>query len=241
MAKAPCRWNDPLRLDAQLGEDERMIRDATRDYCQGRRMPHVTEAFLQRAQRPRRVPRNGRTRPAWPDHPGQVWRRRAQPVSYGLIAREIERVDSGCRSMMSVQSSLVMLPIFRFASEALKRRDLPQLATGEWIGCVGLTEPHHGSNPGSMETRPRAVDGGYRPHRGARPAEQPGGETNVCGSAPGRRPWRLPPGHAAGNTCHRPDGARYGAWTIAGGLQLPWPAGRIDGGSALGQYSRMTR
>ncbi|EXI67488.1 MAG: Acyl-CoA dehydrogenase [Candidatus Accumulibacter adjunctus] len=162
MARERFRWDDPLLLDAQLGEDERMIRDATRNYCQGRLMPRVTEAFRHERSDPAVFREMGALGLLGPTIPAEYGGAGLNHVSYGLIAREVERVDSGYRSMMSVQSSLVMLPIFRFASEALKRRYLPQLATGERIGCFGLTEPNHGSDPGSMETRARAVDGGYR-------------------------------------------------------------------------------
>ncbi|MEF8755384.1 MAG: acyl-CoA dehydrogenase [Accumulibacter sp.] len=162
MARERFRWDDPLLLDAQLGEDERMIRDAARDYCQGRLMPRVTEAFRHERSDPAVFREMGALGLLGPTIPPEYGGAGLNHVAYGLIAREVERVDSGYRSMMSVQSSLVMLPIFRFASEALKRRYLPQLATGEWIGCFGLTEPNHGSDPGSMETRARAVEGGYR-------------------------------------------------------------------------------
>ncbi|MEF8728719.1 MAG: acyl-CoA dehydrogenase [Accumulibacter sp.] len=162
MARERFRWDDPLLLDAQLDEDERMIRDAARDYCQGRLMPRVTEAFRHERSDPAVFREMGALGLLGPTIPPEYGGAGLNHVAYGLIAREVERVDSGYRSMMSVQSSLVMLPIFRFASEALKRRYLPQLATGEWIGCFGLTEPNHGSDPGSMETRARAVEGGYR-------------------------------------------------------------------------------
>jgi len=162
MARERFRWDDPLLLDAQLGEDERMIRDATRNYCQGRLMPRVTEAFRHERSDPAVFREMGALGLLGPTIPAEYGGAGLNHVSYGLIAREVERVDSGYRSMMSVQSSLVMLPIFRFASEALKRRYLPQLAPGERIVCFGLTEPNHGSDPGSMETRARAVDGGYR-------------------------------------------------------------------------------
>ncbi len=158
---ARFQWDDPLLLDRQLTEDERMVRDAAHAYAQGKLLPRVTEAF--RHERTdvgifREMGELGLLGPTIPDTyggPGLNY------VSYGLIAREVERVDSGYRSMMSVQSSLVMVPIFEFGSDAQKAKYLPKLATGEWIGCFGLTEPNHGSDPGSMVTRARPVDGGF--------------------------------------------------------------------------------
>jgi glutaryl-CoA dehydrogenase len=158
---ARFQWDDPLLLDQQLTEDERMVRDAAHAYAQDKLLPRVTEAF--RHERTdieifREMGELGLLGPTIPDTyggPGLNY------VSYGLIAREVERVDSGYRSMMSVQSSLVMVPIFEFGSDAQKAKYLPKLATGEWIGCFGLTEPNHGSDPGSMATRARKVDGGY--------------------------------------------------------------------------------
>jgi glutaryl-CoA dehydrogenase len=158
---ARFQWDDPLLLDQQLTEDERMVRDAAHAYAQDKLLPRVTEAF--RHERTdveifREMGELGLLGPTIPEAyggPGLNY------VSYGLIAREVERVDSGYRSMMSVQSSLVMVPIFEFGSDAQKAKYLPKLATGEWIGCFGLTEPNHGSDPGSMVTRARKVDGGY--------------------------------------------------------------------------------
>ncbi|CAB3639102.1 acyl-CoA dehydrogenase [Trinickia soli] len=158
---ARFHWDDPLLLDQQLTEEERMVRDAAHAYAQDKLLPRVTEAF--RHERTdieifREMGELGLLGPTIPDTyggPGLNY------VSYGLIAREVERVDSGYRSMMSVQSSLVMVPIFEFGSDAQKAKYLPRLATGEWIGCFGLTEPNHGSDPGSMVTRARKVDGGY--------------------------------------------------------------------------------
>jgi glutaryl-CoA dehydrogenase len=158
---ARFQWDDPLLLDQQLTEDERMVRDAAHAYAQDKLLPRVTEAF--RHERTdieifREMGELGLLGPTIPDTyggPGLNY------VSYGLIAREVERVDSGYRSMMSVQSSLVMVPIFEFGSDAQKAKYLPKLATGEWIGCFGLTEPNHGSDPGSMVTRARQVEGGY--------------------------------------------------------------------------------
>jgi glutaryl-CoA dehydrogenase len=160
-AKAQFQWADPLLLDSQLTAEERMIRDAARDYCQDKLLPRASKAF-----------RNEHTDPAIFTEMGELGLLGAtipeayggaglSYVSYGLIAREVERVDSGYRSMMSVQSSLVMVPINAFGTEAQKQKYLPKLATGQWIGCFGLTEPDHGSDPASMATRAKAVDGGY--------------------------------------------------------------------------------
>ncbi|MGQ5525272.1 acyl-CoA dehydrogenase [Chitinimonas sp. PSY-7] len=161
MAKPHFQWDDALLLDEQLNDDERMIRDAARDYCQGRLMTRVLEA--NRHERFDREIMNelgelgllGSTIEGY----GCAG---ASYVSYGLVAREVERVDSGYRSAMSVQSSLVMYPIYAYGSEEQKQKYLPKLATGEWVGCFGLTEPNHGSDPGSMITRARSVEGGYR-------------------------------------------------------------------------------
>lgn len=160
-AKARFCWQDPLLLEAQLNEDERQLRDAARDYCQGRLLPRVQESFRHERSDPAIYPEMGDMGLLGPTIPAEYGGAGLNYVSYGLVAREVERVDSGYRSMMSVQSSLVMLPIFQFGSEVQRRRYLPKLATGEWIGCFGLTEPNHGSDPGSMESRARAVDGGY--------------------------------------------------------------------------------
>ena len=162
MAKAQFCWEDPLLLDAQLTSDERMIRDAARDYCQGRLLPRVQEAFRHERTDPAIFREMGAMGLLGATIPPEYGGAGLNYVSYGLIAREVERVDSGYRSMMSVQSSLVMVPIFVFGSEAQRRKYLPKLAAGEWIGCFGLTEPNHGSDPGSMETRARKADGGYR-------------------------------------------------------------------------------
>ena len=158
---AAFHWDDPLLLEQQLSDDERAVRDAAREYCQGQLAPRVLQAF-----------RNGST-------DLEIFREMGalgllgstiaeayggaglNYVCYGLVAREVERVDSGYRSMMSVQSSLVMLPIHDFGSEAQRQKYLPRLATGESIGCFGLTEPDHGSDPGSMITRAKSVPGGF--------------------------------------------------------------------------------
>ena len=155
-------WDDPLLLEEQLTQDERMIRDAVREYCQGSLMPRVLEAFRYERTDPAIFREMGALGMLGPTIPTEYGGAGLNYVSYGLIAREVERVDSGFRSMMSVQSSLVMLPIYEFGSEEQKRKYLPKLATGELIGCFGLTEPNHGSDPGSMETRAKKVPGGFK-------------------------------------------------------------------------------
>ena len=163
MAKkaAPFQWDDPLLLDQQLTSDERAVRDAARDYCQGRLAPRVLEAFRHETTDPAIFREMGELGLLGPTIPEAYGGAALNYVCYGLIAREVERVDSGYRSMMSVQSSLVMVPINEFGSEATKQKYLPKLATGQWIGCFGLTEPNHGSDPGSMITRAKKVAGGY--------------------------------------------------------------------------------
>ena len=160
--KAAFKWDDPLLLDAQLSEDERMVREAAMAYCQDKLAPRVLEAFRNEKTDPSIFREMGELGLLGPTIPAEYGGPGLNYVAYGLIAREVERVDSGYRSMMSVQSSLVMVPIYEFGSEAQKKKYLPKLATGEWIGCFGLTEPNHGSDPGSMETRAKRVDGGYQ-------------------------------------------------------------------------------
>ncbi|WKB54531.1 acyl-CoA dehydrogenase [Eleftheria terrae] len=162
MATASFQWDDPLLLDQQLSDDERMVRDAARAYCQDRLMPRVQDSFRHEKTDPAIFREMGELGLLGPTLPAEYGGAGLNYVSYGLIAREVERVDSGFRSMMSVQSSLVMVPIHAFGSEAQKRKYLPRLASGEWIGCFGLTEPNHGSDPGSMEARARSVPGGFR-------------------------------------------------------------------------------
>ena len=154
-------WQDPFLLEQQLTEQQRMVRDTARQYAQEKLLPRVREAF-RNEQTDLAIFREmgalgllGSTINGY-GCPGVDY------TSYGLIAREVERVDSGYRSMMSVQSSLVMYPIYAYGSEAQREKYLPKLATGEWIGCFGLTEPDHGSDPGGMETRARSVDNGFR-------------------------------------------------------------------------------
>jgi glutaryl-CoA dehydrogenase len=155
------QWNDPLRLDDQLTEEERMIKDAAHDYCQGQLLPRVTEAFRHEKTDIAIFKEMGDLGLLGVTIPEQYGGAGLNYVAYGLVAREVERVDSGYRSMLSVQSSLVMVPINEFGTEEQKKKYLPKLATGEWIGCFGLTEPDHGSDPASMVTRAKPVDGGY--------------------------------------------------------------------------------
>ena len=160
-SKASFNWSDPLLLDQQLTEDERMIRDASAQYAQDKLLPRVVEAFRNEHTDIEIFREMGALGLLGPTIPEQYGGAGLNYVAYGLIAREIERVDSGYRSMMSVQSSLVMVPIYEFGTEAQRQKYLPKLAMGEWIGCFGLTEPNHGSDPGSMITRARSVPGGF--------------------------------------------------------------------------------
>jgi glutaryl-CoA dehydrogenase len=159
--KAEFVWDDPLLLDQQLTQEERMVRDAAHAYAQGKLAPRVLQAFRAESTDPAIFREMGQLGMLGPTIPADYGGPGLNYVGYGLIAREIERVDSGYRSMMSVQSSLVMLPIYEFGTEAQRRKYLPKLAAGEWIGCFGLTEPNHGSDPGSMQTRAKKVTGGY--------------------------------------------------------------------------------
>ncbi|WP_042886819.1 acyl-CoA dehydrogenase [Cupriavidus necator] len=160
-ANAEFHWADPLLLDQQLTAEERMVRDAAAAYSQDKLMPRVLQSFRNEKTDIEIFREMGELGLLGPTIPEQYGGPGLNYVSYGLIAREVERVDSGYRSMMSVQSSLVMVPIYEFGTEAQKQKYLPKLATGEWIGCFGLTEPNHGSDPGSMVTRAKKVDGGY--------------------------------------------------------------------------------
>ena len=161
MAHAQFLWDDPLLLEQQLTADERMARDAAAAYAQQKLQPRVLEAFRNESFDTAIFREMGEVGLFGPTIPVEYGGAGMNYVSYGLIAREIERVDSGFRSVMSVQSSLVMVPIHEFGSEAQRRKYLPKLASGEWAGCFGLTEPNHGSDPGSMESRARKVDGGF--------------------------------------------------------------------------------
>ena len=159
--RAHFHWEDPLGLDAQLSEEERMIRDAAHDYCQERLMPRVLEANRHEIFHREIMSEMGELGLLGPTIPEEYGGPGVNHVAYGLVAREVERVDSGYRSAMSVQSSVLMHPIFAYGSEEQRKKYLPKLASGEWVGCFGLTEPDHGSDPGSMKTRARKVDGGF--------------------------------------------------------------------------------
>lgn len=161
MAKAVFHWDDPLLLSTQLSEDERMVQEAARAYCADKLAPRVLEAFRHEKTDPAIFREMGELGLLGATIPAEYGGAGLNYVCYGLIAREVERIDSGYRSMMSVQSSLVMVPINEFGSAAQKQKYLPKLATGESIGCFGLTEPDHGSDPGSMVTRAKKTDGGY--------------------------------------------------------------------------------
>ena len=160
-AKRSFLWDDPLLLDESLTEDERMVRDSARSYCQERLMPRILEANRHEVFHREVMTEMGELGFLGPTLPEEYGCAGVNYVSYGLIAREVERVDSGYRSAMSVQSSLVMYPIHAYGTEAQRKKYLPKLATGEWIGCFGLTEPDAGSDPAGMRSRARKVDGGW--------------------------------------------------------------------------------
>mgnify|MGYP001156665164 FL=1 len=163
MAKhAAFSWDDPFLLDDQLSEDERMIRDAARAFATDRLLPRVEKAYLEEKTDPAIFAEMGEAGLLGVTIPEEFGGAGAGYVSYGLVAREVERIDSGYRSMMSVQSSLVMFPIHEYGSDAQRRKYLPKLASGEWIGCFGLTEPDAGSDPGGMKTRAEKIDGGWQ-------------------------------------------------------------------------------
>ncbi len=155
-------WDDPFLLDDQLSEEERMIRDTARDYAQDRLMPRVLMANREESFDREIMNELGELGLLGSTLPAKYGCSEANYVSYGLVAREVERVDSGYRSAMSVQSSLVMHPIYAYGTEAQREKYLPKLATGEWVGCFGLTEPDFGSDPAGMVTRAERVDGGFR-------------------------------------------------------------------------------
>ena len=161
-AKPSFNWDDPFLFRDQLSEEERMIMDAARAYCDDRLMPRVLQANRDESFDIAIMQEMGELGFLGSTIPEEYGGAGVNHVAYGLIAREVERVDSGYRSAMSVQSSLVMHPIFAYGTEEQKKKYLPKLATGELIGCFGLTEPDHGSDPGSMVTRAKKVDGGYR-------------------------------------------------------------------------------
>src|SRR5687768_16385165 len=161
LTDAAFDWADPLDLEGELTEDERMVRDTARDYAQEKLFPRVLTAYREERFDREIMTEMGALGLLGSTIPEEYGGAGMGYVAYGLIAREVERVDSGYRSAMSVQSSLVMHPIHAYGSEAQKQKYLPKLATGEWVGCFGLTEPDAGSDPGSMRTRARKVDGGY--------------------------------------------------------------------------------
>ncbi|MCH8258321.1 MAG: acyl-CoA dehydrogenase [Proteobacteria bacterium] len=158
---AEFKWDDPFFLDAQLAEDERLIRDTAKDYAQEKLMPRVLQANRDEFFHREIMNEMGALGLLGATLPEKYGCSNINYVSYGLVAREIERVDSGYRSAMSVQSSLVMHPIYAYGSEEQRQKYLPKLATGEWVGCFGLTEPDHGSDPGSMITRAEKTPSGY--------------------------------------------------------------------------------
>jgi glutaryl-CoA dehydrogenase len=164
MAKQTFKWDDPLLFNDQLTDEERMIRDTARRYCQDKLMPRILEANRQEVFHREIMTEMGSMGFLGSTIPEEYGGAGLNHVAYGLIAREVERVDSGYRSAMSVQSSLVMYPIFTYGTEEQRKKYLPKLASGEWVGCFGLTEPNHGSDPASMETRAKKVDGGYILH-----------------------------------------------------------------------------
>lgn len=158
----PFQWDDPFDLESQLGEEEKRVRDSARAFCRETLMPGIVEANRFETFDPGLMRRFGELGLLGPTLPEQYGGAGLNHVGYGLLAREVERVDSAYRSCMSVQSSLVMHPIHAYGSDAQKEKYLPQLARGELIGCFGLTEPEHGSDPGGLRTRAEKVAGGYR-------------------------------------------------------------------------------
>jgi len=162
MSKPTFNWDDPFLLEDQLSEEERLVRDTARDFAQERLMTRVLEANRHETFDREIMNEFGEVSLLGSTLPEEYGCAGVNYVCYGLAAREVERVDSGYRSAMSVQSSLVMHPIHAYGSEEQRRKYLPKLATGEWVGCFGLTEPDHGSDPGSMKTRAEKIDGGYK-------------------------------------------------------------------------------
>jgi glutaryl-CoA dehydrogenase len=158
----PFDWADAFALDNQLTDEERLVRDTARGYAQERLQPRVTEAYLEEDFDREIMREMGELGLLGATIPIEYGGAGLNYVSYGLVAREVERVDSGYRSAMSVQSSLVMHPIFAYGTEEQRTKYLPKLASGEWVGCFGLTEPDAGSDPGGMRTRAQKIDGGYR-------------------------------------------------------------------------------
>ncbi len=161
-SKSAFQWEDPFLIEDQLNEDERMIRDTAREFAQDKLAPRVTKAYLEETTDREIFSEMGALGLLGVTVPTEYGGSGANYVSYGVVAREVERVDSGYRSMMSVQSSLVMYPILAYGSEAQRQKYLPKLCSGEWVGCFGLTEPNAGSDPGGMTTKAEKVQGGYR-------------------------------------------------------------------------------
>jgi glutaryl-CoA dehydrogenase len=153
-------WEDPIALDGLLTEEERMVQETARQYAQDKLMPRIVDAYNEEREDPDLIPEMGELGLLGPTINGYGCAG-VSYVSYGLIAREIEKVDSSYRSTLSVQSSLVMWPIYNYGTEAQREKYLPKLASGEWVGAFGLTEPDHGSDPGGMKTCAKKVDGGY--------------------------------------------------------------------------------
>ncbi|MET3661090.1 acyl-CoA dehydrogenase [Aquamicrobium ahrensii] len=162
MSKTSFIWNDPFLFDDQLSDEERMIRDTAKSFADEELRPIIETAYMEEKTDPELFAKMGSTGLLGVTLPEDYGAANANYVSYGLVAREIERVDSGFRSMMSVQSSLVIYPIYAYGSEEQRRKYLPKLVSGEWIGCFGLTEPDAGSDPGGMKTRAEKIEGGYR-------------------------------------------------------------------------------
>jgi glutaryl-CoA dehydrogenase len=164
MSKQIFKWDDPFLLNDQLTDEERMIRDTARKFCQDKLMPRILEANRHEIFHREIMNEMGAMGFLGSTFPEEYGGSGLNHVAYGLIAREVERVDSGYRSAMSVQSSLVMYPIYTYGTEEQRKKYLPKLASGEWVGCFGLTEPNHGSDPASMQTKAKKVDGGYILH-----------------------------------------------------------------------------
>ncbi|WP_374830984.1 acyl-CoA dehydrogenase [Paenochrobactrum pullorum] len=162
MSRASFVWDDPLLLDDQLTEDERMIRDSARGFANDVLMPRIEKAYMEESTDPELFRMMGQAGLLGVTLPEEYGAADASYVAYGLVAREVERIDSGYRSMMSVQSSLVIYPIYAYGSEEQRKKYLPGLVSGELIGCFGLTEPDAGSDPAGMKTRAEKIDGGYR-------------------------------------------------------------------------------
>ncbi len=161
-AESAFNWEDPLLISNQLTEEERLVRDAARAFCQERLQPRVRDMHRHETFERSLMEEFGALGFLGSTIPTEFGGGGLNYVSYGLIAREVERVDSGFRSAMSVQSSLVMYPIYAYGNDAQRRKYLPKLASGEWVGCFGLTEPDHGSDPGGMQTKAVSVAGGYK-------------------------------------------------------------------------------